>query len=77
VRIGRPAIRQDILEHAVLTLMLDRPCLHLDELVQELGDSADDVAVAVTALVGAGLLHRHDDFVFPTRAAIRFHELGT
>ncbi len=68
---------QDVLEHAVLTLILERRHLHIDELVRELGEPADDVGVAVTALVAAGLLHRHDDFVFPTRAAIRFDELGT
>jgi hypothetical protein len=29
----------------------------------------------VRDLAGAGLLHRHDSFVLPTRAALRFHEL--
>lgn len=70
-------LSQDVLEHGVLTLMLDRQRLHIDELVRELGDSEDDVSVAVTALVGAGLLHRHAGFVFPTRAAVCFAELGT
>jgi hypothetical protein len=69
--------REDVLEHGVLTLMLDCRHLHIDELVRELGDTADDVNVAVTALLGAGLLHRHDGFVFPTRAAVRFSQLGT
>lgn len=73
----RPGERlpQDVLEHGALLLMIERGRLHIDELVRELGDPADDVRVAVTTLVGAGLLHRHDGFVFPTRAAVRFAEL--
>jgi predicted transcriptional regulator len=77
-RIPDPAeepLAQDALEHAALVIVLDRRHLHIDELARELGDPPDRVEVAVAALVGAGLLHRHDEFVLPTRAAVRFDEL--
>jgi hypothetical protein len=77
-RIQDPAeepLPQDVLEQAALVIVLDHGHLHIDELVRELGDPPDRVEVAVAALVGAGLLHRHDEFVFPTRAAVRFNEL--
>jgi hypothetical protein len=68
-------------ESAVLQLVL---ALHpatvtLGELARELGaDAADDrdaVERAVGDLGGAGLLHRREDIVLPTRAALRFDEL--
>lgn len=36
----------------------------------------DDVAVAVADLVSHGLAHRHGEFVFASRAAVRFNDLG-
>ena len=53
----------------------------LAELVREVGGEAaefaerDAIERAVRDLTGAGLLHRHDAFVLPTRAALRFSEL--
>ena len=35
----------------------------------------DAIERAVRDLTGAGLLHSHDSFVLPTRAALRFDEL--
>ena len=35
----------------------------------------DAIENAVRDLVGAGLVHHHGMFVFPTRAAVRFDEL--
>ena len=35
----------------------------------------DAIERAVRDLSGAGLLHSHDAFVMPTRAALRFSEL--
>jgi hypothetical protein len=35
----------------------------------------DAIERAVRDLTGAGLLHNHDSFVLPTRAALRFDEL--
>ncbi len=53
-----------------------------DELIRDLaGEEADfaardGVKRAIRELAGAGLLHRaDDDFVTPTRAAVRFDEL--
>ena len=70
---------QDVLEHALLHLILERhPAqVHVDEAVRELGEERFLVDDALAALVGAGLLHRHADFVTATRAAVRFDELGT
>ena len=70
---------QDVLEHGLLHLVLERhPAqLHLDEVVRELAEQRFLVDDALAALVGAGLLHRHGDFVTATRAAVRFDELGS
>jgi hypothetical protein len=35
----------------------------------------DSLERAIRDLSGVGLLHRNDDFVLPTRAALRFNEL--
>lgn len=51
------------------------------ELVREVGGQdaqfaqRDAVERAVRDLSGAGLLHLHEDFVMPTRAALRLNEL--
>jgi len=53
----------------------------LAELTREVGGDPDEfsrrdaIARAVRDLAGAGLLHSHDEFVLPTRAALRFDEL--
>lgn len=53
----------------------------LEELVRELAGAEpgfaerDAIDRAVRDLVAAGLLHRHEAFVLPTRAALRFSEL--
>lgn len=70
-------------ESAVLRQLLDlHPTrLTMAELAREFGagggDFATDDAVerAVRDLAGAGLLHRGEEFVAPTRAALRFNEL--
>jgi phage head maturation protease len=70
-------------ESAVLQQLLD---LHptqvtMEELLLEVGGQFADFAErdaidrAVRDLAGVGLLHRHDSFVLPTRAALRFNEL--
>lgn len=70
-----PGERLDANEKAVLILLLeDRLPWTVEELGRELrgrGEAAD----AVAALAGAGLVHRHGDFVFPTRAARRADDL--
>jgi hypothetical protein len=70
-------------ESAVLMRVLD---LHpsqvtIAELIRDIGGEGagfaerDAIERAVRDLSGAGLLHLKDEFVLPTRAALRFHEL--
>jgi hypothetical protein len=70
-------------ESALLRQLLDlHPTrLTLDELTREFSASSgsfaerDAVERAVRDLAGVGLLHRSEEFVVPTRAALRFSEL--
>ncbi len=72
-------------QQAALAILLDAyPAqLSVDELARELTDRPDEfgprdaIENAVRDLVGAGLVHHHGPFVFPTRAAVRFDELQT
>ena len=65
-------------QRAVLDLLLDEHPAHLslDEVRRATAaDPADplaldDVDVAIRDLVAAGLIHRHDDFLFATRPAV-------
>ncbi|HEX4670383.1 MAG TPA: hypothetical protein VH275_10485 [Solirubrobacterales bacterium] len=78
-----PAAEDAATESAVLQRVLDlHPVLVTGpELVREIGGEFADFAKrdaverAVRDLIGAGLLHRHDALVIPTRAALRFEEL--
>jgi hypothetical protein len=78
-----PAAEDAATESAVLQQVLE---LHptqvtLAELVREVGGEGaefaerDAIERAVGDLTRVGLLHRHDTFVLPTRAALRFSEL--
>jgi hypothetical protein len=75
-------------EHAQLqleilsTLLSAHPAQRsIEEVIREQTDASedpmkcDDAKNAILDLVGAGLLHRHGQFVFPTRAAVLFDEL--
>jgi hypothetical protein len=70
-------------ESAVLQHLLDlHPAqLTLAELIREIGGEQpgfaerDAIERAVRDLGGVGLVHHRDDFVAPTRAALRFSEL--
>lgn len=70
-------------ESAVLSQLLDlHPAqLTVAELVREIGgeqvrfSERDAIERAVRDLSGIGLLHSRDDFVLPTRAALRFSQL--
>ncbi len=70
-------------ESAVLqqVLALHPSQLTLEELVREVGGQSasfaerDAIERAVRDLGGAGLLHRREAFVLPTRAALRFDQL--
>lgn len=78
-----PATEDAATESAVLQHVLDfHPTpITVPELVREIAGDAldfaerDAVERAVRDLASAGLLHRHDAFVAPTRAALRFNEL--
>jgi len=46
--------------------------------IEELGGKVGDMIVALdamSALSDAGLIHRQEQYVFPTRAAIHLHDL--
>ncbi|HWB69924.1 MAG TPA: hypothetical protein VG518_08090 [Solirubrobacterales bacterium] len=81
--IRTPAEEDARTESAVLYRVLElHPAqITIAELTRELGGQAagfaqrDAIARAVRDLAGAGLLHDHDGFVLPTRAALRFFEL--
>jgi hypothetical protein len=70
-------------QRAVLDLLLDEHPAHLDieEVVRALasdpGDFAegDDLRNAIRELVAYGLVHRHDEFVFASRPAMRLWHL--
>jgi hypothetical protein len=70
-------------ESAVLQQLLElHPAqLTVAELVREIGGEQpgfaerDAIERAVRGLSGVGLIHHRDDFVAPTRAALRFSEL--
>ncbi|MEX2108923.1 MAG: hypothetical protein WD827_08565 [Solirubrobacterales bacterium] len=81
--IRSPAEQDAVIEAAVLTQLLVLHPVHvtfeelLRSMVVEPKDFArrDAIERAVRDLVAAGLLHRHEDFVFPSHAALRFDEL--
>ncbi len=78
-----PAAEDAAIETAVLqhVLALHPTQVTLVELIRDVGgespgfEQRDAIERAVRDLTGAGLLHRHDSFVLPSRAAIRFDEL--
>jgi hypothetical protein len=73
-----PAEQDRRTEQTVLVMLLtDRQRIwSLDELVAEIGRRMETVD-ALAALQAAGLVHRCHDFVFATRAALRFDELDS
>lgn len=67
-----------LIEHAVLTMVLDRHPEHLtdDELVLEMvtadqAQSDDAIRRAISSLIGSGVLRRQTDVLEPTNAAVR------
>lgn len=78
-----PADEDAAVESAVLQQLLDLHPAQVTaaELVREVGGESpgfgerDAIERAVRDLTRAGLVHSRDDFVTPTRAALRFSEL--
>jgi hypothetical protein len=71
------AERQDHTDGVILSLLLDsdsqRPWT-VQEVARDLGDR-EDAADGLRRLVGAGLVHRLDEFVFASRAALRADQI--
>lgn len=61
---------------AVLMLLLDADCVpwSIEEIACEIGDHPA-VTDSLKRLHRAGLVHRLEDFAFPTRSARRFEEI--
>jgi hypothetical protein len=78
-RSGTPSVgrRSDEVQFSVLALLLDRECpgpWSVEELAREVGCELL-AADAVVRLHAAGLAHRSDGLVWPSRAASRFCQL--
>jgi len=78
-RSGTPRVerRSEDVQFVVLALLLDPECpgpWSVDELAREVGCEIA-AAEAIVRLDAAGLAHRCQEFVFPTRAASRFCRL--
>ncbi|HXV04628.1 MAG TPA: hypothetical protein VFP23_01835 [Solirubrobacterales bacterium] len=81
--IRSPAAEDATVESAVLQqlLALHPTLLTIEELMREVAAEPADFAArdaverAIADLAAAGLVHRNDDFVVPSRAALRFDEL--
>ena len=63
----------------LLAILLDEPTTHFStaELAVELGWPAERVEDALAEVVRSGLAHRHGQFAFASRAAVRCRELLT
>jgi hypothetical protein len=81
--IRTPAEEDAVVEAAVLRQLLTLHPVQIvfEDLVREIAMEPEDFAQrdaverAVRDLAAAGLLHRRDDLVTPSRAALRFDEL--
>jgi len=73
-----PAEDDEQTEATILTLLLNpkvqRPWA-VDEVIREIG-RPDDTTDAIARLHAAGLVHRLDEFVFATRAALRLDQIA-
>jgi hypothetical protein len=73
-----PACDEARIDWAILNLLIDtdqqRPRA-VEELIREHGNQRDALD-GIDRLHGAGLIHRTDGFVFATRAAIRYSQIG-
>ena len=78
-RINPLAADDDKIDQAILALLIHDRCSPqwaVEELVREIGDQTA-VEDSLARLFGAGLIHRlGEGFVFPTRAALRAHQLA-
>jgi predicted transcriptional regulator len=69
-------LSDDEIDNTVVSFVLDGDSWpwSIEEIARELGDRAD-AEDAVARLAGAGLVHRIEDFAFPTRSLRRASEL--
>ena len=74
--ISQAAVEERSEDNAVLRLLVedDHVIWSVDEITRELDDVVG-AADALSRLHGAGLVHRIENFVFASHAAIRAHEL--
>jgi hypothetical protein len=70
-----PAEREDQRDKLILHVLCEELVPWTVEEVSRELDSPNDVIDGVSRLVGAGLVHRLGEFVFPTRAARRAGEI--
>lgn len=73
----RPLPSEEQRDGAVLAMLIcdsSCPVWSMEEIMRTLGDRTDAID-AVNRLAAAGLVHRIDQFVFPTLAARRADEL--
>jgi hypothetical protein len=68
---GSPEEQDNGIDSAVMEILLGdyRGLLKIVDIQREIGDSVA-VQDSIARLYGAGLIHRLDDFVFPTKAAV-------
>ena len=74
-RTPAPGEEEETVDRTVMLILLDREQpwpRSIDDLSRELGQDASD---SVARLKGAGLLYTLDQFVWPTRAAVRAEQL--
>jgi hypothetical protein len=64
-------------DRALIGILLDEAARHFKscELARELGWPAFQIEDALAGLVRSGLAHRHGDFAFASRAAVRAAQL--
>lgn len=74
-----PAEREEHIDMLILEMLLDNDAQRpwtVDEIAREL-DIPEEAPDSIGRLARAGLIHRHDGFVFASRAAIRAHTSST
>ncbi len=77
-RSSAPAEGETTIDGAILSMLLNEDApwpWTADEVAREMGDALA-VADSLARLYGAGLIHRLEGFVFPTRPAVQAERIG-